>query len=76
MQGKPAKFNPSRGYFPSTLVIAAQIWSLSSVAGALGTMTVGAVTSLSNVSEPARRRCFASYGAAPASLTINFAAGS
>jgi hypothetical protein len=41
MQGKPAKFNPSGGYFPGALVSAAQIWSLSSVAGALGTMTVG-----------------------------------
>jgi hypothetical protein len=46
MQGKLAKFNPSGGYFPSALVSVAQIWSLSSVAGGLGIMTVGAVTSL------------------------------
>jgi hypothetical protein len=40
MQGKPAKFNPSGGYFPSALVTAAQIWSLSSVAGGIGIATV------------------------------------
>jgi hypothetical protein len=43
MQGKAKKFNPSGRYFPSALVTAAQIWSLSSVAGGLGTMTDNAI---------------------------------